>query len=78
LYAVIVEAKRAYCHILDNKYQGNSELELVCKKHSFTRTKLELKLVDDLALVDGIACYKPELTDEMRDIINGTITVSSS
>lgn len=73
LYAIIVESRTAYVKLLDSTLDCK-DFTLVCAKHSFPHDVLNVTVVDDFALIDGVACYAAECTPAAKEVLNHEIS----
>ena len=67
LLALVAESQCVYAKVLGSPEGLN--FTVVCRKHEFTHKTLEVKVVDDLVLVDGAACYSVLLNDYNEEVI---------
>lgn len=68
LYAVVVQSRRAYAHLLDMDYTGPG-ISLVCVKHAFDHKNLKVTVVEDMALIDGVRCTKQDINKAGEEAI---------
>lgn len=67
LFALIVESTVRYAILLGETTFG--DFAVVSDQHHFDHTEIPISIVDDFALVAGLACYNRELTDDEEEVI---------
>lgn len=72
--ALVVESSSRYAVLLGKT--DAADFTVLCDAHSFSRPGVSVLVVNDLALVDGTACYATTVSDEEEEVINNALSGS--
>lgn len=67
LVALVTEANARYAVSLGTT--DSADFTVMCDNHAFTRQALSVVAVNDLVLVDGVACYATDIDLEGEKVI---------